>query len=134
MITIAKARQLRRKIEQASISLPDADAIEAVELFPRWEANHAYAEYDRVSYENTLYKCVQAHTSQADWTPDATPALWTEVAAPGEIPVWKQPTGAQDAYMTGDKVYYPAKGDAVYISIMDYNTYAPDVYGWELDG
>ena len=49
----------------------------------------------------------------------------------GEIPVWKQPTGAQDAYMTGDKVYYPTKNDAIYISTVDNNVWAPDVYGWE---
>lgn len=131
MITIAKARQLRRMIEQASVGLPDEDALEAVELFPRWKTDTAYSLDDRVSYEETLYKCVQAHTSQSDWTPDATPALWVEVAAPGEIPVWRQPTGAHDAYMTGDKVYYPTKDDDIYVSVMDYNTYSPDVYGWE---
>ena len=72
------------------------------------------------------------HTSQSDWTPPATPALWTEVAEPGEIPVWKQPTGAQDSYMTGDKVHYPTKDDPVYESTMDYNTYAPNTYEWRL--
>ena len=54
------------------------------------------------------------------------------MAKPGEIPVWKQPTGAQDAYMKGDKVHFPDKAGPVYVSVMDYNTYAPDVYGWEI--
>ena len=127
-----RARHLRPYIEEAAASLPDGDALEAVELFPVWEVGVAYAADVRVRYGMTLYKCVQAHTSQAEWTPDKTPALWTEVAEPGEIPVWKQPTGAQDAYRIGDKVHYPTKEDAVYISVIDYNTYAPDVYGWEL--
>ena len=99
---IQRARQLRPIIEKAAESLSDDDAIEAVELFPIWEANTAYTTDERVQYGDKLYRCVQSHTSQADWTPDATPALWTEVAKPGEIPVWKQPTGAQDAYMTGE--------------------------------
>lgn len=130
MITRQKARELRQMIEKASASLTDTDALDAVELFPVWQTDTAYTVGIRVRYGDKLYRCEQAHTSQADWTPDKTPALWTEVAKPGEIPVWKQPTGAQDAYMTGDKVHYPAKDDAVYESTMDYNTYAPDVYGW----
>lgn len=124
------AYKLRAMIEKASASLPDDDALEAVELFPAWQTETSYAVGVRIRYGDKLYRCEQAHTSQADWTPDKTPALWTEVAKPGEIPVWKQPTGAQDAYMTGDKVHYPTKDDFVYESTMDYNVYAPDVYGW----
>lgn len=130
-MTRSKALLLRALIEKASASLADEDALEAVELFPEWAVGKAYAADERIRYEDKLYRCVQAHTSQADWTPDVTPALWTEVAKPGEIPVWKQPTGAQDAYNKGDKVWYPAKGDDVWISTMDNNIWVPDVFGWE---
>ena len=95
-----KARQLKPYIYKAATSLPDEDALDAVELFPVWQTDTAYTVGVRVRYGDKLYK------------------------------VWKQPTGAQDAYMTGDKVHYPTKDDAVYESTMDYNTYAPDVYGW----
>lgn len=124
------AYKLRNMMHKAALSLDDSDALEALELFPVWHTDTAYTVCIRVRYGDKLYRCEQAHTSQADWTPDRTPALWTEVAEPGEIPVWKQPTGAQDSYMTGDKVHYPTKDDPVYESTMDYNTYAPDVYGW----
>ena len=126
-----RARQLRPIIEKAAESLPDEDALEAVELFPIWEPDTEYTADERVSYADKLYRCVQSHTSQADWTPDATPALWTEVPKSGEIPVWKQPTGAQDAYMTGDKVWYPDKDTIVYISTVDNNVWQPGVYGWD---
>ena len=126
-----RARILRPFIEKASASLPDEDALEAVELFPAWMTDTAYTAGIRVRYGDKLYRCEQAHTSQADWTPPAVPALWTEVARPGEIPVWKQPTGAQDAYMTGDKVWYPERDTTVWESTMDYNVYQPGVYGWE---
>ena len=132
MITREKAYALRRLIEKAAASLTDDDALEAVELFPLWGIDKAYTVDERIRYGEKLYRCVQAHTSQASWTPDVTPALWTEVAKPGEIPVWKQPTGAQDAYMVGDKVHYPAEESSIYICIVDNNTWAPDVYGWEL--
>lgn len=126
--------KLRELIEKASANLTDGDALESIELFPSWAVGTSYALGIRVRYGEKLYKCVQAHTSQSDWTPDATPALWTEVAQPGEIPVWKQPTGAHDAYMTGDKVHYPTESDPVYQSTIDYNVYSPEAYpqGWEL--
>ena len=126
-----KARELRPFIEKAAVSLTDEDALQAVELYPAWEVGVAYAVDERIRYGEKLYRVVQEHTSQADWTPDKTPALFTEVAKPGEIPVWKQPTGAQDAYNKGDKVHYPDKDGPVYVSTVDSNVWEPGVYGWE---
>lgn len=129
-----KARHLRPLIERAAVSLPDEDALEAVELFQAWMSGTSYAADERIRYGGKLYRCVQAHTSQTDCMPDATPALWTEVALPGEIPVWKRPTGVQDAYDYGDKVYYPTKDNDIYQSIYDgKNSWSPDEYpqGWK---
>lgn len=127
-----KARALRPLIERAAASLSDADALDGVELFPAWEADTEYARGVRVRYDGKLYRCEQAHTSQSIYPPDIIPALWTEVAKPGEIPVWKQPTGAQDAYGKGDKVHYPDADGPVYESIVDSNVWEPGVYGWEV--
>ena len=125
--------KIREIIEKASASLEDTDALDAVELFPLWAVGVAYSVGERIQYDGKLYKVVQAHTSQADWTPPTVPALFTEVAKPGEIPVWKQPTGAQDAYNKGDKVHYPTADDPVYESLIDANVWSPDDYpqGWE---
>ena len=124
--------RLRAYIEKGATSLTDTDALDAVALFPAWAVGVEYEADTRIRYGEKLYKVVQAHTSQEDWLPEDTPALYTEVAKPGEIPVWKQPTGAQDAYMTGDKVHYPDEEGPVYVCTSDYNVYAPDVFGWEL--
>ena len=134
MISRARAYQLRALIERASASLDDGDALDGIELFPTWMSETSYTRGIRVRFNGTLYRCEQAHTSQAGWEPPNVPALWTEVAKPGEIPVWKQPTGAQDAYMTGDKVHYPTKDDPVYESVIDGNIWSPDAYpaGWEV--
>ena len=126
--------KIREMIEKAAVSLGDGDALDAVALFPEWSKDEKpYIVGERIRHNNKLYKCVQAHTSQADWTPDKTPALWVEVAKPGEIPVWKQPTGAQDAYNKGDKVHYPTASDPVYESLIDANVYSPEAYpaGWK---
>ena len=127
-MTRAKAKQLRQLIEQLAVTLDDESALTGVELFPMWATGRAYAVDDRVQYGGTLYKCVQSHTSQADWTPDATPALWVVVSI-DEYPEWVQPTGAHDAYNTGDKVSYNGKH---YVCTIDGNAYAPDVYGWKI--
>lgn len=126
MTLIELARKLRYYIEKASLSLTDEDALQAVELYPAWQTGTAYSVNDRIRHNSILYRCVQAHTSQADWTPDITPALWTKVSIE-EYPEWIQPTGAQDAYRIGDKVSHKGKH---WINTLDYNTYEPGVYGW----
>lgn len=80
-ITPQRAAELRPVIEAAATSLPDDEAAAAVELFPKWEYPHDYVVGDRVNdiSTNKLYKCVQAHTSQALWEPAATPALWVVI-------------------------------------------------------
>lgn len=126
-MTKAEAMAYRSKIEAASSTMTDEAALTAVELFPAWAAGNAYAIGDRVRYNGALYKCVQAHTGQVDWTPDATPALWVAVSV-NAWPEWVQPSGAHDAYNRGDKVSYHGKR---YICTADANVYAPGVYGWE---
>ena len=128
-MTRAKAKQLRQLIEQLAVTLDDETALTGVELFPAWVAGKAYAVNDRAQYNGTLYKCVQAHTSQSDWMPSATPALWKTVSI-DEYPEWVQPTGAHDAYNIGDKVTYNGQH---YVCTSNANVYAPDVYGWQLE-
>ena len=124
------AREVRVAMNAAGAQLDDAAALDAMAIYPAWEIGAAYAVNDRRRYGTCLYKCVQAHTSQADWAPDATPALWVKVSVE-EWPEWVQPTGAHDAYNTGDKVTYNGKR---YVSLIDANVYTPDAYpqGWEL--
>ena len=128
-MTRAKAKQLRQLIEQLAVTLDDETALTGVELFPAWVVGKAYAVNDRVQYNGTLYKCTQAHTSQTDWMPSATPALWKTVSV-DEYPEWVQPTGAHDAYNIGDKVTYNGQH---YVCTSDGNAYAPNVYGWQLE-
>lgn len=125
------AIKYRKYIEQAAGSLSDEDALNVPEMYPHWRTGIPVTANSRIFHEGKLYRVVQAHTTQEDWRPDIAPALFTEVAKPGEIPVWKQPTGAQDAYSVGDRVYYPDKNGAVYESEVDSNVWQPGVYGWK---
>ena len=128
-MTRAEAIAYRNKIETAASTMTDETALTAVELFPVWAIGRAYAADDRAQYNGTLYKCIQAHTSQSDWMPSATPALWKTVSI-DEYPEWVQPTGAHDAYNIGDKVSYNGQH---YVCTSNANVYAPDVYGWQLE-
>lgn len=80
-VTYARAVKLRPIIEQAAVSLSDGEAATVPELITAWAYPVAYAEGDRRSYGGKVYKCRQAHTSQTDWNPAATPALWVVIDA-----------------------------------------------------
>ena len=122
-----KTAAYRAKVELASAWTDDTDALECIELFPKWEAGRPVIVGERLQYEGKLYKCLQEHTTQADWTPDKTPALWKQITLE-EFPEWKQPGGAADAYRLGEKVSHNGKH---WICTYDYNAYEPGVYGWD---
>ena len=79
----AEARVLRMAIESAVVSLPDEEAADAPSLFQPWTVGEVVEPGDRRYYAPTgkLYKVRdgQGHVTQADWTPDLTPALWAVV-------------------------------------------------------
>ena len=129
MITRERAYQLRALIEQAAASLSDEVALTGVELFPRWNGDGIeYKVDERVSYNGILFKCLQAHTSQATWTPTDAPSLWARVLIPDPqvIPEWEQPDST-NPYMKGDKVTHNEK---IWQSDIDNNVWEPGVYGW----
>ncbi|MBQ9043809.1 MAG: hypothetical protein IJ111_13470 [Eggerthellaceae bacterium] len=108
--------------------LTDEQAETVPDVFPAWAAGVAYAQGVRVRYGGNLYRCIQAHTSQEGWTPDATPALWTRIGEPADDwPEWVQPTGAHDAYAAGAKVSHDG---GHWTSDVDANIWEPGVYGW----
>ena len=99
-----------------------------------WEVGKAYQVGDLRQYGEKPYRCLQAHTSIQEWNPEDAVSLWARILAGGDtIPVWEQP-GSTNPYMMGDKVHFPTKDDPVYVSTVDNNVWAPNVYGWELWG
>ena len=206
-VDLPTAYAMRALIEESVASLDDETAVTVPSLFTPWKPGEAVNVGDRRYYAPRLYKAVQAHTTQADWTPDITPALWAVVGDPGQAgtiddpitaargmeyeyglyyfdpedgktylcertgeaeggkiilqylpheligqyfsaaergeteepaepdtgdtyPEWVQPTGAHDAYNTGDIVNY---NGTLYKSVIDGNVWAPDAYpqAWE---
>ena len=206
-VDLPTAYTMRAVIEDSVTALDDETAATVPSLFTPWTVGEAVEVGDRRYYATRLYKVIQAHTTQADWTPDVTPALWAVLGDPGEAgtiddpitaargmeyeyglyyfdpedgkiylcerigeaeggkivlqylpheligqyfsaaeseapeepaepdtgdtyPEWVQPTGAHDAYNTGDRVTYNGR---VYESTINGNVWSPDAYpqGWE---
>lgn len=138
MNKIFLAQQMNRFLQMSvqSANLTVEKAMEVADLYPEWAAMKAYPENEIVKYgvnadgETQLYKVIQAHTSQADWTPDTAASLYKKIGFTDEgVSIWTQPLGATDAYMKGDVVSFE---NQLWKSTVDNNVWQPGVYGWEV--
>ena len=138
MNKLQMAEQFRKALQMFAASLSDEKAMEVASIYDGWLIGKSYEVGTFVTYgENSvgdpqLYKVVQAHTSQADWTPDKTPSLYVAIGLSDEgYPTWSKPTGAHDAYNIGDIVDY---NGTLYKSTINGNIWSPDEYpqGWEI--
>lgn len=120
---------VKRMLSSTAADLSDEDALAVAAIYPTWVSviGKEVSAGERYWFNEKLYKVVQPHTAQMDWEPDDTPALYTEVSI-SEIPEWVQPTGAQDAYMAGDKVKHNGK---TWESLIDNNVWEPGAVGTE---
>lgn len=126
------AKVIRAAMDAAAAALTDDEALKAAALYPAWSAQDTYDAGERVRFDGTLYKCLQPHAAQADWTPTAAPSLWAKVLTSdtGEALPWEQPEST-NPYMQGDKVTH---GGKTWVSAIDNNIWEPGVYGWEETG
>lgn len=103
-------------------------ASEHTELFSPWAYPVDYKTGNIRAHGGKLYRCLQNHTSQETWTPDAAPSLWVGISDPAEEwPAWSQPVGSTDAYAKGAQVSHNGKH---WTSDVDANVWEPGVYGW----
>ena len=129
--------QMRRALQMFVQSLADEQALEVATVYPKYKVGKNYAVGEIFTHgENAvgdpqLYRTAQAHTSAEEWPPESSPALYTPIGlTESGYPVWSQPTGAHDAYNTGDIVDF---NGTLYESLIDGNTYSPEAYpaGWK---
>lgn len=129
--------QLRRALQLFAASLEADKALEVASVYPAYAEGRAYGAGDYLTCgvnslgDPQLYRVVQAHTSQADWPPESTPALYEPLGLDKDgYPIWSQPSGAHDAYNTGDVV---SCNGTLYQSLIDGNVWSPEAYpaGWE---
>ena len=111
-----------------SLTVDDSTALRMREFYPVWEAGQDYTAGFKLRYGGLLYKVLQSHTSQDEWTPDAAPSLFAKLLIPDEnvIPEWEQPDST-NGYAKGDKVTHKGK---TWVSDVDNNLWEPGIYGW----
>lgn len=130
--SLQEATELRQEINSITSTMTDEEAIERPILFSSWMPSKNYTTRERVRYGGRIFKVLQAHTSQDDWTPSRAPSLFAEVltSEDGEPQEWVQPSST-NPYLTGDKVIY---NGLVYQSLIDNNVWSPADYpeGWQL--
>lgn len=102
-------------------------------MFPELPEVGEWVEAGIYKYGTDKVKCITAHT-RMHYTIKEQPALFLIIPTVVDYPVWKQPTGAHDAYQKGDRVHFPAADSSVYESLIDANTWSPTGYpaGWLL--
>lgn len=129
MNKLQAAEQMRRALQMFAFSLTDEQALEVPCVYDVWQIGKAYDVGDKITYgtnsvgDPQLYRVAQAHTSQEDWTPDKVPSIYVPIGLDDNgYAVWAQPTGAHDAYNTGDVVNYSG---TLYESLIDGNITVP---------
>ena len=136
-ITRGMAKQLRKLLLITVEDLPDETAARLPSFVDVWMPDTEYKVGKRLTYDGTVYKVLQDHTSQSDWTPNIAASLYAKVLIPtdedgeqAEIPDWEQPEST-NGYMKGDRVKYNGH---IYESLIDNNVWSPDAYpdGWKL--
>ena len=130
-IKSSEASEMREALNGVLSSISDEQAEEMSILFPSWKIDTNYSVDERIRYNGKMYKVLQAHKSQADWTPDVAVSLFATLLVsvePDKIEEWVQPDST-NAYMTGDKVSYDGY---IYESLIDDNIWSPIEYpaGW----
>lgn len=130
------AKQFKVALQMFAKSITDeSEMMKIADIYPKWNGNSkAYKIGDIISYgvnadgETQLYTVIQAHTSQANWTPDTAVSLYKKVGfTESGVSIWTQPLGATDAYAKGDTVEHNGK---LWVSDIDGNVWEPGVYGW----
>ena len=118
-----EAREIISALVKLRESVDDELALSVPKLYPAWREGVEYAVGYRVLYNDVLYKVLQAHTSQATWTPDVAPSLFAKVIIVDEnvVPEWEQPDST-NPYMKGDTVTH---NGSTWVSLVDNNVWEP---------
>ena len=108
----------------------DEQALKVADLYDLWSGDGvAYKTGKYLLYKDILYKVLQNHTSQADWTPDTASSLYAKVLTDpaGKVLPWEQPEST-NPYKKGDRVTH--KGHT-WESLVDSNVWEPGAVGTE---
>lgn len=106
-LTFVTRKIVADQVTSETLAFEEVPLVKA--LFPPWKEDLAVSVGEVYTFNDELVEVVQAHTTQSDWTPDVTPALWKFYREPDAVTAWIQPQGAHDAYELGARVTHNGK-------------------------
>lgn len=123
-----RAYALRAFLDSVQGQWTEQQAADNPDMIALWNPGQEYLPDERVRYEGHVYRVLQTHVSQLDWTPDLVPALYAKLRTSQEereeetgVEPWEQPT-AENPYMKGDRVSH---GGVFWESLVDNNVWEP---------
>lgn len=128
------AKKLRPYIEQASASLDDKTASEAVTLFPALKYDGSLIKAGtRINWFGVLKQAAVDLWDTAENNPVNAPTLWADIAYKQGIRIIPNTITVTQAFAKGEHGWWH---DEVYESLIDANVYTPEQYpaGWTLVG
>lgn len=132
MTLTEKARKMRAAMETAAVSLDDATASTAPELFPRLKGDGSLVKAGtRICWGGTLKRAAVDLWDNAENTPDAAPTLWEDFLYRDGIRIIPETITVGLAFAKGEQGWW---GDVLYASTLDNNVWTPEAYpaGWEI--
>jgi hypothetical protein len=128
---IENARKLRAAIVKASVSLDDATASTAAELFPRLcENGSLITAGTRINWNGTIKRAASDLWDTQENNPDNAPALWEDIQYRDGYRIIPEIITTGTSFAKDELAWW---GDTLYKSIIDNNVWTPDAYpsGWE---
>ena len=132
MTLIEKARKMRSAMETAAVSLDDATASTAPEMFPRLKGDGSLVKAGtRIYWGGKLKRAAVDLWDNAESTPEAAPTLWEDVLYRDGIRVIPETITVGLSFAKGERGWW---GNVLYASSIDANVWTPDAYpaGWEI--
>ena len=114
-----KAYAIINAIKTLRETLSDEEALNYSVLYPDWKVGKNLAVGERIEYDDKLYKVVQAHTTQSDWTPDTTPTLFEPLDIVNEGTLDNPIIAAVGMTYYKDKYYLDETDGKVYLCTRD---------------
>lgn len=130
-MTRTKAEKLRTLIEQASVNLPDKEASEGVELFPKLKEDSSLVKVGtRINWNGTLKRAAVDLWDVESNNPDNAPSLWEDIAYREGYRIIPETITVGTAFAKDELGWWK---DVLYKSLIDANVYTPEQYpaGWK---
>lgn len=132
MTLMEKARRMRAAMEKAAVSLDDATASTAPELFPRLKGDGGLVRAGtRICWRGSVKRAAADLWDNEESTPEAAPALWEDLTYREGIRIIPAVITAGTAFGLDELGWW---GETLYRSLLAANTWTPEEYpaGWEI--